>query len=322
MELRIVIAASALAVAGLVLAGLSSAALGAAKAAAKWPSADRPALGIVPARIGVGLGVALCGASAGLAASTVSVDEYPAWVAVIAAAVLVAVVAAAWAAVKLAGKIELSALINSPSPMGGEPQTATSRAGTQPPVVMGPPVHGAVEEIAYGQPYPGVVEPPALPVGVSPPSGSPVAPSDIHSGHTPVTHVDAVHTTTLNTAVPATQNTAFGPAEPKVSHVQSPPSGDQPDHCVPAEALPGWVYTDEADDWYLVASILDGRRLMRLTDFGIAPPGSVTGRLRLAGSIEMTVWPAETTDSGIPGRRSADPQSRETEAAEDIQAEG
>jgi hypothetical protein len=306
MELRIVIAASALAVAGLVLAGLAAAALGAAKAAAKWPSADQPALGVIPARIGLALGVMLCAAAAGLGASMAPISGRPAWLGAIAGAAIIVLVLTTWAAVKLASKIELSALINSPSPMAGDPQTAMSRPGSQPSVAIGSPIRHEQPEIAYGQPYPGMVEPPPLVAEPSPPAGSPAAFPDIPTGPQPVAYVDAVHTTTRDTAVPAMQNAAKADEDAS----SDDPRGDQADAAVPAEALPGWVYTDEADDWYLVASIPQGRRLMRLSDFSIVPPGSVVGALTLAGSVEMTVWPADadaTATQERPGEAVAEP---------------
>ncbi|HZE37721.1 MAG TPA: hypothetical protein VE172_02825 [Stackebrandtia sp.] len=299
MEPRIIIAASALAVAGLVLAGLAATALGSAKAAAKWPSAERPKLGLTPARIGVGLGVVFCVAAAGLAASMAPVDNVFAWVAIIAVAALIVLGLTAWAAVKLASKIELSALINSPSPMSGEPQTAMSRPGTQPSVATGSPVHvtprPTADEIAYGQPYPGVVSTYATPPG-SPPPESPTAPPEVAAGPPPGSYVDEVHTTTPESSAPATRSGSAASLEPYLPPGASTAT-DRPDPAVPSEALPGWVYTDEADNWYLVSSVPDGLRLLRLSDFTLQPPGSAAGRLKLAGSVEMTVWPADTEDS-------------------------
>ena len=302
MELRIVIAASALAVAGLVLAGLSAAALGAARAAAKWPTSDRPALGAVPARIGVGLGVALCAAAAGLGGSMAPVADRWTWVGIIAAAVAVTIGLTVWGAVLLAGKIELSALINSPSSTGGDSRTAMTRVRAEPASLHNPPTTmvPAEDEIAYGQPYPGVVEattvPPHQP-STPPVPGSPAAPPAIHSGHPPAGHVDAVHTTTSRSDAPDPQKIASRSEETNPAHIPAESEPGRPDPAVPAEALPGWVYTDDTGEWYLVLSITDGRRLMRLVDFELVPAGRVAG-LRLAGSVEMVVWPADDAGAG------------------------
>ncbi|MGH6913806.1 MAG: hypothetical protein ACREH3_08890, partial [Geminicoccales bacterium] len=95
MELRIVIVAVALAVAGLVLAALSATALGAAKAADKWPSAERPAMGEKPAAAGVGLGAILCGAAAGFAASAIPLDSTAGLTAIVVVAAAAALAAGA-----------------------------------------------------------------------------------------------------------------------------------------------------------------------------------------------------------------------------------
>lgn len=267
---RIIIAASAIAVAGLVLTALSATALGSAKAAAKWPSAERPRMGAAPARIGVVLGVLLCAAAAGVGVSLVPVTKLWVLVPLIVAAGLITLGLTAWAAVKLASKIELSALINAPSPLGGEVQTATRSARTQPPTIQGPPTQVSPEQISYGKPYPGMVT-------VASPPGSPPA-LDLSAA-------DGVHTTTPDSSPPATQSPVSAPAV------------DPADVTIPPEALPGWVYTDEADNWYLVTSVPDGHRLLRLSDFSVVSPGAAAGALSLAGSIEMTVWPANPDDT-------------------------
>lgn len=266
---RIIIAASAIAVAGLVLTALSATAWGSAKAAAKWPSAERPRLGATPARIGLILGVLLCAAAAGVAVSLAPLDSLWIRVPLIAVAGLVTLGLVSWAAVKLAARIELSALINAPSPLGGEVQTATRAPVAQAPVIVGPPAQPQPGDISYGKPYPGMVTT-GVPPG-SPPENSAVT--------------DGVHTTTPHSPAPATQS-----PDPAVA-------GDRPDRSIPPEALPGWVYTDAADDWYLVTSIAEGYRLLRLSDFAVVPPGGAAGALTLAGSIEMTVWPANPDES-------------------------
>ncbi|MGH8794693.1 MAG: hypothetical protein ACRDXX_18860 [Stackebrandtia sp.] len=80
--------------------------------------------------------------------------------------------------------------------------------------------------------------------------------------------------------------------------------GGGADPSIPPDALPGWVYTDDADSWYLVVGMPGGGRLLRLTDFAVMPPGSAAGALTLAGSIEMTVWPAGSEDAA------SEPQNR------------
>ncbi|MGH8876887.1 MAG: hypothetical protein ACRD0P_06045 [Stackebrandtia sp.] len=232
------------------------------------------------------LGVLLCGAAAGVATWLVPVDRLLILVPIIAVAALIALGLATWVAVKLASKIELSALINSPSPLGGEVQTATPAPPAQPAadsaVPTGSPVRVTEDDIAYGKPYPGMVT-------VAAPPGSPPAIAAA---------ADGVHTTTPDSAPPATQ-----------SPVAAAPVFDRVDTAVPSEALPGWVYTDEADNWYLVTSVPDGHRLLRLSDFTIAPVNSAAGRLTLAGSVEMTVWPANPDEP--------DTQEHEVVAEED-----
>lgn len=71
------------------------------------------------------------------------------------------------------------------------------------------------------------------------------------------------------------------------------PGFDQFDPSIPDDALPGWVYIDDAENWYLISSVPYGRRLLRLTDFVVMPPTTAVGNLTLAGSIEMTVWSTE-----------------------------
>lgn len=294
MELRIAIAAAALAVAGLVLLGLSAAALGTAKAAAKWPVAGRPKVGAKIARVGVALGIVLSSAAAGLAASMAPLDNQWLWYAAIAGAAIIALALTSWVAVMLASKIELSALINSPSPIAGDSQPATPSSASQLSVPGGSP---QAAEIAYGQPYPGVVaqntgHDTTPPEGVYLPSAYPVSPPpvppEVVAGQAPDGLIDGVHTTTPHRGDPATRSATSAAAEANSSHVQPT------DTSVPAEALAGWVYTDEAENWYLVVAVGGGFRLMRLADFTIAPVGTATGQLQLAGSIEMTVWPTDS----------------------------
>ncbi len=308
-ELRIIVVASALAIAGLVLTGLCAAGLGTARAAAKWPSADRPRLGAIPTRIGIGVGVVLSAAAAGVGALLIPLKNEIALYAAVVGAALITLVVIAWLATLLASKVELSALINSPSPGGQEPQNPTSGMGAQ---AAASSPHGLrpyqQAEISYGRPYPGVVEPPrtspsvveSLPyeteASTAPPQAS-VSPSTneyTSPDYEPQAdaYVDPINTTVSSHGQIETQSAQTIGAEAVPGHVTDMID----DYAIPDEAMPGWVYTDDAEDWYLVALIEGGRRLLRLTDFVIPPPGSVTGELHIAGSIEMTVWPAEVEE--------------------------
>ncbi|WP_415648564.1 hypothetical protein, partial [Stackebrandtia soli] len=72
---------------------------------------------------------------------------------------------------------------------------------------------------------------------------------------------------------------------------------DASDPAIPGDALPGWVYTDADENWYLVLAMADGSRLMRLSDFALIPVGALSpDDLTLAGSIEMTVWPTDSEE--------------------------
>ena len=318
-ELRIIVIASALAVAGLVLTGLCAAGLGTARAAAKWPSADRPRLGAVPAHIGIGLGVIVSAAAAGVGALLIPLENEFALYGAVAGAALITLVVIAWLATILASKVELSALINSPSPGGQEQQNPTSGMGAQaaPPSPEGlRPYQQA--EISYGRPYPGVVEPPTPPHGAietapyetetpsmtpqtfASPSINEYEPDEYDTEFD--TYVDPIHTTAGEPDQTSTQNAQTIGGEDVSGHV----TDMLDDHAIPDDAMPGWVYTDDAEDWYLVALIAGGRRLLRLTDFVIPAPGTVTGELHIAGSIEMTVWPAEVEEDEI-----EDPETQE-----------
>jgi len=286
--LRIVIVAAALAVAGLVIAGLSATAVGTAKALAKWPVAGRRPKRTVPRGLGVVVGVLMCGTAAGLAGSLISLpDAVPGFIP-IAVAAAIALAASGIASVKLANKIELSALINSPSPISGDPQIATPLSTMQPSVVDGsqPEV-----EIAYGEPYPGLVSHPddrrrdAYQPLVPSPSSSP----EIVAGHGPSV---GLHTTT-----PTSESPAIG--DP--TWTQHEPSATATAINLPSEAVPGWVYADSGDNWYLVISTVDGLGLVRLSDFSAVTADEIAGNLHVGGSIEITVWPVGESDSDSTG---------------------
>ena len=68
------------------------------------------------------------------------------------------------------------------------------------------------------------------------------------------------------------------------------PAGDS-DPAVPDGGESGWVYRDAAGDWYLAVATTTGKRLVRLTDFTLVPPGTAQPPLTLAGSVEISVWP-------------------------------
>ncbi|GAA4912130.1 hypothetical protein LX16_2440 [Stackebrandtia albiflava] len=281
MELRIGIAVAALAVAGLVTAGLSAAALGTAKAWAKWPVEGRRPKSTVPPWIGVVIGVALCGAAAGAGASLAPLPKPMMWYGGIGVAAVLGVALSGWGAAKLAGKIELSALINSPSPGGGDLQRATPHHVPQPNVMT---ESRPESEIAYGEPYPGLVAQRGGHEVIGRDAYAPVVPSpssspEVVAGQAPEAFTDGLHTTTPSSGSPAIRHTAFDTADA--------------DPELPEDATPGWVYTDEADQWYLVVAFADRLRLMRLGDFTVADAASIDGELRLSGSIEMTVWPVE-----------------------------
>jgi hypothetical protein len=91
-----------------------------------------------------------------------------------------------------------------------------------------------------------------------------------------------------------------------------PPTPDTPaqdprtpatvDPAVPAGGEPGWVYRDSAGAWYVAVAVAarGGQRLVRLDDFTLVPVGAAEGPLRLAGSVEISVWPVADRVPGAP----------------------
>ncbi|MBB6037821.1 hypothetical protein [Phytomonospora endophytica] len=251
------ILAGTLIVVGIVLTGLSAVQLGIARAAAKWPSARRPRLGRGPALVGITTGVLFAGAAGALAATLVPTEGLMWTLGVAGAGVLVSAVATGIAA-KLASQVELKALISTPSPA----YIAITPRGEAPPMIAARSDNMAA--------------PPAQPATIAT-SG---ATND--SGSLPGAH---------NTS-PPTQPVAY--ATPRHDHIRP---WDEPELAVPTDAEPGWVYQDGDGNYLLVVDIDtpedEGRRLVRLVDFALAPYGSVREPLRLAGSIEISVWPME-----------------------------
>lgn len=298
-DLRIAIVAAALAVAGLVIAGLSATAVGMAKALAKWPVAGRRPKRTVPRGLGVVVGVVMCGVAAGLAGSLIRLPEGVPGFVTVAVAAAIALAATGIGSVKLANKIELSALINSPSPTSGDPQIAIPLSTMQPSVADGSQPE---TEIAYGEPYPGLVSHPDdrrrddyQPV-VPSPSSSP----EIVAGHGPSV---GLHTTT-----PTSESPAIG--DPTWTDRTSSTLVKAVD--LPDDAVPGWVYADSGDNWYLVISTMDGLGLVRLSDFSAVTADDLTGNLHVGGSIEITVWPVGDAESD-PGD---EPESEQHERPE------
>jgi hypothetical protein len=80
---------------------------------------------------------------------------------------------------------------------------------------------------------------------------------------------------------------------PPAPHIpaQDPRTPATVDPVVPAGGEPGWVYRDAAGAWYVAVATRGGQRLVRLDDFTLVPVGTAEGPLRLAGSVEISVWP-------------------------------
>lgn len=254
---RTVILAGTLIVVGIVLTGLSAVQLGIARAAAKWPSARRPKLGRGAAVTGITAGVLFSGAAGALAATLAPTDGFIWTAGVAGAGVLLSAIAVA-VAVRLASQVELKALISTPSPA----YIAITPRGESPPMITARSDNPAA--------------PPAQPATIAT-SG---ATND--SGSLPAAH---------NTS-PSTPTSTYAPR----THTRIRP-WDEPELAVPTNAEPGWVYQDADGNFLLVVDIDtpedDGRRLVRLVDFALAPYGSVREPLTLAGSIEISVWPME-----------------------------
>lgn len=250
---RTVILAGTLIVVGIVLTGLSAVQLGIARAAAKWPSARRPRLGRGSSLTGITAGVIVAGASGALAA-TLAPTEGLMWTAgVVGAGVLLSAIAAAIAA-RLASQVELKALISTPSPA----YIAITPRGESPPMIAARSDNMAA--------------PPAQPATIA-----------------------TTGATNESGSLPAAHNTSPSSYTPR-THDRIRP-WDEPELAVPTDAEPGWVYCDADGNFLLVVDIDtpedDGRRLVRLVDFALAPYGSVREPLTLAGSIEISVWPME-----------------------------
>lgn len=279
MELRMAVSAAALAVSGLVIAGLAAAALGTARAALKWPVPGRRPKRTLPRRIGIAVGVVVFGVAAGMGASLIRLPDGIDWYWPVVGAAAIGSTATLLGAVKLANKIELSALINSPSPSGGDPQTVMPPHPTQPSV--SDRLHDT-GEFAYGQPYPGLVSAPDGPSGQPPAS---LAPSPSSSPEIVASHRASAE---LHTTTPLPESPAIGP-----SHSVGDDKTPRPD-ILPPDATPGWVYADADDNWYMVLTHVDRLRLMRLADFTLVDESEVVGNLHVGGGVDITVWPVDT----------------------------
>lgn len=266
---RTVILAGTLIVVGIVLTGLSAVQLGIARAAAKWPSARAPRLGRGPALVGIIAGVLFAGAAGALIATLAPTEGLMWTLGVAGAGVLLTAIAAAIAA-RLASQVELKALISTPSPA----YIAITPRGETPPMIAARSDNMAA--------------PPAQPATIA------TAGATNESGSLPGLHNTSPSTAGEPSAVPPGRGAPVPYAARKHDRIRA---WDEPELAVPADAEPGWVYQD-ADDQYLLVVDIDspedeGRRLVRLVDFALAPYGSVREPLRLAGSIEISVWAME-----------------------------
>jgi hypothetical protein len=133
--------AALLVVIGLVLAGLGVHQLGVVRAALKWPTVDRPRVGRTVATFEMVAGVALAAAGAVVGSTALPVGTLP-HLAIGAGLAVVVIVFGLVIAVKATDRVELNALIRTPSPLyraaapgsGGHHQSATSgMSGTTPP---------------------------------------------------------------------------------------------------------------------------------------------------------------------------------------------
>lgn len=222
--IRTLATGAVLVVLGVVLTGLGVHQLGVVRAARKWPSAPQPRIGRGLSAVEVAGGLAAIAGGAVVLATRLPFGGVAELGACAGAAVFVLVLGMIIAA-KVADRVELNALIRSPSPLyrttaprpGGPHQTATfPSAKTSPP----------------GQ------------------------------------ETDAR-------------------------------TGDADDPVVPDGVQPGWVLTDPDGGWYLCVITTTGRRLVRLPDFRLEPPGAV-GSLGVAGTVELSVWPLDATEEGPP----------------------
>ena len=266
---RTVILAGTLLVVGIVLTGLSAVQLGVARAAAKWPSARPPRLGRGPALFGMGFGIVFTGAAGALAATLVPV-EGALWIAAVAGAGVLLLAAAAGIAARLASRVELKALISTPTPA----YVAIAPRGEPLPAIT-----ARSDVMAAPQPQPATGTYPNA--STVPVSGQQSTTSPFPSGPT-----GTYDTSPPSRSIPYAAR-GGEPIRP----------WDEPELAVPAEAEPGWVYTDADGTFLLVVDIdtpeNEGRRLVRLADFTLASYGSVREPLTVTGSIEISVWPLD-----------------------------
>lgn len=133
--------AALLVVIGLVLAGLGVHQLGVVRAALKWPTVDRPRVGRTVATFEMVAGVLLVAVGAVVGSTTIPVGTLP-HLAIGAGLAVVVVVFGVLIAAKATDRVELNALIRTPSPLyraaapgsGAQHQSATSgTSGTTPP---------------------------------------------------------------------------------------------------------------------------------------------------------------------------------------------
>lgn len=264
---RTVILAGTLVVVGIVLTGLSAVQLGVARAALKWPSARPPRLGRRPALLGIGFGVVFIGAAGALAATLVPVDG-TLWITVVVGAGVLLLAAAFGVAARLASQVELKALISTPTPA----YVAIAPRSESPPAIA---ARGAGSAPPSSQP---------ATVGMQAATTDPV-----FGQRSTTTPFPSVPTGSYDTSPPAPSIPYAARGRERIR------AWDEPENAVPAEAEAGWVYTDADGTFLLVVDIdapeEDGRRLVRLADFTLAPYGSVHEPLTLAGSIEISVWP-------------------------------
>ncbi|GAA4200275.1 hypothetical protein [Actinocatenispora rupis] len=204
---------------GVVLAGLGVHQLGVVRAARKWPSAPQPRLGRGLAGTELAAGILATAGGAVVLATLVPLKGV--WqVGFEIVTGLVVLILGMVIAAKVADRVELNALIRSPSPLyrttaprpGGHHQIATS-----PPAKTTPPMQ----------------------------------------------------------------------------------ESDRPDPSVPADARPGWVFTDDAGSWYLCVEVGRGHRLVRLPEFLLVEPDPAR-RVHAAGTVELSVWPLDAGGDGDP----------------------
>lgn len=250
---RTVILAGTLVVVGIVLTGLSAVQLGVARAAAKWPSARAPKVGRGPAVVGIGVGVVVLTAAGGLGASLSRADGWL-WTAGVVAAGALTLGLSILVAVGLASRVELKALISTPSPAYVAIAPRAEPAGLPAITARGdglPLVTTSGDSASLSQP---------ATVPASRASDAPMIGDGLHNT-SPFRH--------------------GGEDEPDLAV----PADAEPGW-VYRDLAGVFLLVVELDGGR-------GRRLVRLEDFTLAAIGQIRPPLSLTGSIEVQVWPLD-----------------------------